>query len=91
MLFEEASKATLDIEKKEESLLNIQKCLSQPEDVIIKSALKAHLTKLQEKIEMAYLAIKRREGNVRNVTSKLFGYTSIFYTQMYMIVLCCKT
>ena len=60
--------------KRKKRLLNIQKCLSQPDDVIMKSALKAHLKKLQEKIEMAYLANKRQRRQCQKCDKYVIWY-----------------
>lgn len=68
ILFEEARKVTLDLRNKEECLTSLD--LSLSDDDIVKNASVAHVKKLQEQMEMTYLAIKHKECNVTKATSK---------------------
>ena len=68
VLFDEARKVTLDIGQKEEYLISLEKSLPQID--IVKCASIAHAKKLQEQLEMTYLAIKQKETRVKKSTSK---------------------
>lgn len=69
--FEEGRKAVFDIKKNEECLTTIERAFPQtPNAELLTIASKAYLKQVQEKIEMSYLAIKRKEANIRKNTSE---------------------